>query len=61
MTWIYLTDRQPEEGVPVLLGTIAEVSEGYLTAYGRFCYADGTRIRGVIAWMPLPAPPEEKA
>lgn len=59
--WIPVEQRLPEHGINVIVcRKNGKVEQGHLTVNG-YWHVYGTRIKSVIAWMPLPDPyqPEE--
>lgn len=60
--WIPVTERLPEEGVPVLInyiGTDGEVYAGCFWWEGSLADCEEDVAVPITHWMPLPEPPEE--
>jgi hypothetical protein len=59
--WVSVEERLPEERIDVLIATAHTTGEGVYVGDGKWVWADGGQVAAhpVIAWMPLPAAPQE--
>ena len=58
--WVSVEERLPEPGERVLAAKGTFVGEAYLASNGAWMRHDGFPWE-VVAWMPLPAPPDRRS
>ena len=59
LQWIPCSERKPKQQQPVIITDEGDVLTGYINSLNEWMDFYGNRLKGVIAWMPLPEPYKE--
>lgn len=59
LQWIPCSERKPKQQQPVIITDEGDVLTGYINSLNEWMDFHGNRLKGVIAWMPLPEPYKE--
>lgn len=57
--WIPCSERKPKQQQQVIITDEGDVLTGYINSLNEWMDFHGNRLKGVIAWMPLPEPYKE--